>query len=307
MLVDVVDAPLGHADVESHEPAEAADVRAVGRQFDGELPAALMELWRRSDGLEMGTVGASVLGPAEVVRTLAEYDDAFDLAGRGLLPVVDGMDGDLIAAFVEGPLAPRVVFVPHDDAGAARLIYRDVAGLFRSLVVLLEMGVEAGSFYHDAEGDYAADGARSPADRAAARVLLASDGEAGEWNLAAQLLDPADVDDFARLLETDHFVRRDAVARMRQMSSPAIEELLRRDGEAFDAFAAEVIAALGRAGLGVGRRKAESVEVGGRWWNLEMFFFRRRIPDATRRLVEWIGDQVAGRDPRGRRGNFMED
>lgn len=93
----------------------------------------------------------------------------------------------------------------------------------------LNAGEFAASFFSMTQGDYPPDGLRSHDDQDAARTLLLTDGTREEWNYAIQLLDAANLVEWAKLLETDHFVRRDAVARMQQMQDPAIQELLERD------------------------------------------------------------------------------
>jgi hypothetical protein len=137
---------------------------------------------------------------------------------------------------------------------------------------------------------------------------MATDGKHEEWNYAAQLLDAANLTEWARLLETDHFVRRDVVARMRQMQAPAIRELLLRDQLAFNDFARAAAEAARGAGLDVGERmEGECLRVGRKWMDLEGFFYRRNIRDAIPRMIAWFKDSIAGRDPHDRTDHFMVD
>ena len=137
--------------------------------------------------------------------------------------------------------------------------------------------------------------------------MLAAPNERGAWNHAARLLDASNLDEWARLLETDHFVRRDVRARMQKMGSSAIRELLRKDQEALEEFAVNFMNVVRGAGLRLGDRNGQCVRVGNAWYDLEGFFHRRNIPDATPRMLTWINDQLAGRNPYDRNGNFMTD
>jgi hypothetical protein len=121
------------------------------------------------------------------------------------------------------------------------------------------------------------------------------------------LLDASNLPEWAKLLETDHFVRRDVRARMQKMSSPAIRELLRKDEAAFEAFATLAADVARRAGLEVGRRQDDALQVGGKWMSLEGFFHRRNIPNAVPRMIAWFEDLIAGRNPHHRAGHFMAD
>jgi len=212
---------------------------------------------------------------------------------------------DLSDPLVREPLAFRVAHVPHDDG--SRLVYRELEGCARALLEALAAGESADMFFHDTDGDYAADAPRTPTDQQAARSLLATDGEHEEWNYATQLLDESNLEGWSRLLETDHFVRRDVVARMRKLHSPVIRELLARDQRAFDEFARRVADAARNDGLKVGEQRNGVLRVNGSWMNLDGFFYRRSIPDAMPRMMAWFHDLVAKRDPRERPDNFMKD
>lgn len=180
-------------------------------------------------------------------------------------------------------------------------------GFAKGLLVALEAGTTADLFFRKAQGDYGSEGPRTKDDQDAARLLMATDGKHEEWNYAVQLLEESNLDEWARLLETDHFVRRDALARLRQMQSLQIRQLLQRDRRAFAAFAKAAGDAARRAGLNVGQQNGSVLHVGRCCIQLERFFYRRNIPDAMRRLVAWLEDAVAGRNPRDRPDNFMAD
>jgi hypothetical protein len=217
-----------------------------------------------------------------------------------------GQPFDLGQECIDGkPLAFRVAYLPHDDG--SRLLYRDVDSFLQALIEALNGDEPACLSLHDTQGDYPPDAPRNQADQQAARALMATDGPRNEWNYAAQLLDASNLAEWATLLETDHFVRRDVVARMEKMTDPEIRELLRRDRVAFDEFATRAAEAAREAGLEVGRRNQDALQVGGKWMNLEVFFHRRRIPDAVPRMLAWFEDLIAGRNPHDRPGHFMCD
>jgi hypothetical protein len=219
--------------------------------------------------------------------------------------VLDDHQSNYLAAIVRKPLAFRVARLPHDDGG--RLLYRDVDSFICALLEALDRDESADLSFHDTQGDYPADSPRTRADQSAARALMATDGARGEWTYAAQLLDASNLTEWASLLETDPFVRRDVVARMERMADPAIRELLRRDRLAFEDFATKAAEAAREAGLDVGRRERDALQVGGKWMNLEVFFHRRRLPDAIPRMVAWFEDLLASRNPYDRPGHFISD
>jgi hypothetical protein len=280
-------------------------VDELAERFGGKLHPSLLELWSASDGVALESLDAHILGPTEVMRLIDEGAWPEGLVAQGFLPMLDDHQSNYLAAIVRGPLAFRVAHLTHDDGG--RLLYHDVDSFIRALLEVLEQDESADLFFHDTQGDYPADSPRTRADQSAARALMATDGARDEWNYAAQLLDASNLTAWTTLLETDHFVRRDVVARMEQMSDPAIRELVRRDRVAFEDFAAMAAAAAREAGLDVGRCERDALQVGGKWMNLESFFHRRRIPEAVPRMLAWFEDLIAGRNPHDRPGHFMSD
>jgi hypothetical protein len=302
---DAVDQLLARNDVGVGEPAPRAYVEDLVERFGAELPPPLIELWGATDGVALESLDAHILGPTEVILLIDEHAWPQGLVGQGFLPVLDDHQSNYLAVIVREPLAFRVAHLPHDDG--SRLLYRDVDSFIRALLEALDQGESADLFFHDARGDYPPDAPRNRADQSAARVLMATNGARAEWNYAAQLLDASNLAEWATLLETDHFVRRDVRARMEKMTDPAIRELLQRDRVAFDEFATKAAEAAREAGLAVGRRERDALQVGGKWMNLESFFHRRRIPDAVPRMLAWFEDLIAGRNPHVRPGHFMSD
>jgi hypothetical protein len=302
---DVIDELLARDDATTSKPASSFDITAVATKFDAPLPESLLKLWRASDGLAIDPLDAHIPGPAEVLQLVA--DDAWNqqLVDRGFLPVLDDHQSNYLTLCVRNPLAFRVLHLPHDDG--ARVLYRDFESCLRSLIEAVVAGATADMFLFETDGDYPSDEPRPQQDQDDAKAMLAGPNERGEWNHAARLLDESTLNEWARLLETDHFVRRDVRARMQKMQSPAIRELLQKDERAFEDFALTFMDAVRGAGLCLGERQLHCVRVSEAWYNLEAFFHRRSIPDAAPRMVTWIKDQLAGRNPYDRPGNFMTD
>ncbi|HEY1067318.1 MAG TPA: SMI1/KNR4 family protein [Pirellulales bacterium] len=294
---------LGHRDVGKQAPADESEIEAVSRGFNAPLPDALVAFWQASNGATLDRLNAHLLGTQEVLSILdARWNPFTEL---GFVPLLDDHQSNLICVIVREPVAFRVARVPHDDG--SRLLYRDFDSFLNGLLEALRGGTAAVRFFHGSEGDYPADAPRSADDQASARALLQCDNAYDEWNYAVQLLDASNLDEWAALLETDHFVRRNVRARMQRMSAPAIRELLQQDAAEFRRFAQATAKAARQAGLPVGRQQDDALQVGNRWMSLEAFFHRRRIPNAFPRMVQWFEDLVAQRDPRARAGNFMTD
>jgi hypothetical protein len=279
---------------------------ALSGRFGVAFPGPLLRLWAAADGVALDAINAHVPGPTELLAAFENGNTWGDwLVGRGVVPVLDDHQSNYLVVAVRGPLAPRVVLLPHDDS--SRVLYRAVGGFTAALLQALDADETADVFFHASDGEYAPDAPRPPADQDAARALLATAGADGEWNYAIQLLDATNLAEWERVLETDHFVRRDAVARMRGMSSPEIQALLSRDRRAFAAFVREVVKAARAAGLPVGEQRDDALNVGKKWMNLDVLFHRRHIPDALPRLVAWFEDALADRNPHDRPGHYLAD
>jgi hypothetical protein len=279
-------------------------IDALATRFGASFPDSLLKIWRAGN-LALEALDAHIPGPSEILQLIEDGAWAGQLLTRGFVPVLDDHQSNYLAAIVQPPLAYRVAHLPHDDG--SRLLYRDLNAFAKALLDVLDAGESADLFFHETEGDYPPDAPRPESDQDAARTLMATDGTQEEWNYAAQLLDASNLPEWARLLETDHFVRRDVVARLRQMQSPAIQELLKRDQLSFDAFAHQAAEAARKAGLKVGEQRKDVLQVGGKWMNLEAFFHRREIPNAMPRMIAWFEDLIAGRNPHDRPGHFMSD
>lgn len=303
-MTGFVDQLLQHPDVVHGDPPSQSTIEALSVKYGAAFPEPLLKVWSAGD-LTLETLDAHILGANEVLRLVEKESWPRALMARGFVPLLNDHQSNYLAVLVHEPLAFRVVHVPHDDG--TRLIYRDVESCARAVLEALAAGESADMFFHDTDGDYPANAPRPQSDQDAARVLLATDGEDEEWNYATQLLDESNLEGWARLLETDHFVRRDVVARMRKLPSAAIRDLLARDRRNFSEFARQVSEAARGSGLKVGEQRDGVLRVNGSWMNLDAFYHRRAIPDAMPRMMAWFQDLVAKRDPRERPNNFMKD
>lgn len=301
---DVIDELLARGDVTVAEPSSCDDIHAVTAQLSAPVTEALDRLWRASDGVMLESLDAHILGPAEVLSLLSG-DTGLGLVERGLIPILDDHQSNYLAVFVRGPRASRIAHLPHDDG--SRLMFRDFDSCISALIAAASCDEKADSFLYETAGDYPPDAPRSKKDQAAARALLACPHEIDEWDHAAQLLDASNLEEWARLLETDHFVRREVRERMHKMASPAIKELLRKDDAAVAEFIRQAADAARNAGLKVVCCEDGTLQVGRRYMNLDAFFHRRNIPNAMPRMVAWFEDVIAGRDPRARPGHFDSD
>jgi hypothetical protein len=301
---DIIGELLACSAASVREPAGRDDIHAVCESMGAQLPSVLVRLWSASDGIDFEPLHCHIPGTAEILQMIDEKTWC-DLAEAGWLPILDDHESNYLAICVRSPLAHRVVHLPHDDG--PRLIYRDAASSFQQLLEHAERGETPDTYLFESPGDYPPDGSRTDDDRSVGKALLASEHRHTEWNFAAQLLDAADVPAWEHLLETDHFVRRDVRARLKQINNPVIQQLLARDQQAFDDFVALAAREAGRAGFKVGQRGNDSLQIGDKWMNMEAFFHRRRISNAIPRMMDWFRDLLDGHNPHDREGHFMED
>ena len=302
-MPDFLDQLLDRDDVVRGEPSSPSVTDVLATRFGARFPDSLLRIWR-TGSLAFETLDAHIPGPSEILQLIEDGTWAGQLLTRGFVPVLDDHQSNYLVAIVHPLLAYRVAHLPHDDG--SRLLYRDLNAFAKGLLDALDAGEFADMFFHETQGDYPADAPRPVSDQDAARALMATDGSQEEWNYAAQLFDASNLPEWAKLLETDHFVRRDVVARLRQMQSPAIQELLKRDQLSFVAFVADAAEAARKAGLKVGEQMKDVLQVGGKWMSMEAFFHRRNIPNAMPRMIAWFEDLIAGRNPHDRPGHFHE-
>lgn len=272
-------------------PATDEAIAEVAKLSGAELPAEVLTLWRSANGIELESIDAEILSCEAAAKVLRDSACARAFVENGLLPLVHDHQSNYCALALREPLAPRVLFVPHDDG--PKLLYARLDSCLRAVLAGIGSGDSLDILLHETDGDYAPDQRRSPSDQAAARALMATPGERNEWIFATQLLDESNLDEFARLLETDHFVRRDVRDRMQKMQAPEIRKLLGRDRKAFESFSADLATAASAAGLKVkAASRSEVLNVGGIFIELEGFFHQRNQPDAMSKAIARIRELI---------------
>jgi hypothetical protein len=287
-----------------HQEGDSPDAQQACAPFGAAPTDELVRLWGEGENLVLTGVGVHLVGPAEVLQ-LARSGCVDGLLDRGFVPVLDDDESNFLCVAVQEPLAPRVLYVPHDDA--SRLIYSNVVTMAEALLGLCDRKEPGAYFLHETRGDYPFDGPRTAEDRALGHALVKASKSDELLRYAVQLLGSDDIDDWRTLLETNHFVRRRALARLRSLTSSPVVALLQRDAEAFARFADEIAAACASDGLVIGERQDTALQVGDHWVELEAFFYRRKVRNAVPRTVAWIQDLASQRDPRQRAGNIFGD
>jgi hypothetical protein len=295
MAMAELEAVLAHPWVVRKAGANAEQIAAVAERFGGEVPEGVAQVWRASDGLTFGQFEGELLGASAVLEMLERQQWPKEFSSRGLLPVISDGQSNHVVAHVRKPLMPRLSYLPKDDGPS--LVYRGVESLLADLLRGFESGDTADVFLAEITGDYEHDALRTPQDLADAKALLEA-GDDESLRGAITLLDAMCLAEWARLLETGHFVRREAKARMAGMAAPEIQALLAADSAAFAAFVELATRAAQQAGEQVGVRRDDALQVGGRWINLDALFYRRNIPDAFERLVAWFAAGARGEDRR---------
>ena len=281
-------------------PTDPADVARLCGIMANPIPPSLAATWVATDGATFDRVRAELIGPSHLLDWHGRWAETLaELLGRGWVPVVYDGESNYLAVVARGPFAGWVAHVPHDDG--PRLMYRDLNSCFDDVCRVVRGRAEAKllvAYLYDSPGDYPPVGPRTAADRAAARSAIALPDDGHSWNFAAQLLDTGDLAEWRVLLETDHFVRRDVLVRMRQLApaSTALGDLLQADAIAFGRFAEQMATTLRAAGVPDPDR-----------FQADRFYYRRHVPQSWRRLATWMGDVRAGRNPRGRPGHFFQD
>jgi hypothetical protein len=304
---------LSRPDVKKMGKPAAKDLNALRRRCNVPLPGAIEELWEASDGLLLPTIDAELLGPAAVLA-LMDMADPESTSGRDLwIALLDDHQSDYMVTPLRGPVCPRVVHASHDGFGV-RPRYYSVDSFLHGLIDLLDLAskepdsITANGYFGDEWCEFAPDRPRSVEDRAAAKEILEAPNVDDSWVMAVYLLDASDLDVWKQLLETDHFVRRSVLERLRAINSPDVRELLSSDAKAFEAFGQSMLAALKDRGFPAVMVDSEYIRTGrGGGWRVESFFYRRNIPDAMNRLVLWIEDQLNGTPPRNRANDYFAD
>lgn len=275
---DDVNRLIHHADVSIGKPSSPEAIEDLVQRYGAAIPESLLQVWRAGEGLILETLHAHIVGPSEARSMIDE------LGWGRMMPLLDDHESNYLVLALAPPIAPRIAYFPHD--GEFRLIYRNLDGFWKDCLAAIEKRKTADLFFRQTRGDYDPSGPRTADDVAAAREMLATNGELQEWNIAIELLDQSCLAEWARLLETDHFIRRDALARLRQMDSLEIRELLAHDRQEFEAFRNLAIQVAREAGFQVGPSEDIGFELNSCWINLEAFYHLRNAPDAVQHMIK---------------------
>jgi hypothetical protein len=289
-------------------PAQQSVITKLEEIYGVSFPENLIRLWRFADGIAFEQQNAHILGPTELLGFLQnsnmhEWTDV--LLKKRMVPLLDDHQSNYVNLITKAPLALRVTSFPHD--GDARLLYSSLERFLVAIVELMDSDDTADGFFRSDDGDYGCATPRTEADCEAAKELLKTNGKDYEWNYAIQLLDASNVAEWKLLLETDHFVRRDALARLKQMREPSIRAILKADSTAYEQFALELASAARDAGLQVGERQSDCLKINGNWMMLDFAYHRRGIPNAFQRFINWANDVSLGVDPCQRSDHFLVD
>jgi len=265
-----------------------------------------MRIWecRQPVSFSYFRVDGHFLTTGEILKQANEGPWPLEGVERGLLPIFDDHQSNLVAVSIRDPLKFRVIHIPHD--GESRLLYRDLDGFYQGILDAHNKRECADHFFHEADGDYSDDTPRTHEDSLAGKYLLTTDGICNEYYHAIQLLGSSDLSEWGALLENGE-MRRVALERLRQFSDSTVRQLLHQDQVEFDQFCQEFRESLTSVGIHVDQIQDGTLKIGKRSFLLDGFYCRRRIPDALLRAVRWIEDSLAGRNPYQRPGHLKSD
>jgi SMI1 / KNR4 family (SUKH-1) len=277
----VVQEFLSHSELGFTEPASNTDIDEVEKCFGITVPNSLRQLWQAS--------GKTVVDYFFVMMHPQEILDEKRLAEFGHLPIVSDNNSNYLLLQTHSPLAPRIIHFEHD--GDTKIIYKSFDSFLKNLTKMLDAEdfsfdeFDLHQFVEVLENDYPTVGKRSKKDQEDSLELLKTDGKNFEWNFAIQLLNEEDIEPWQFLLETNHFVRRDAVERLSKSESPAMKELFKKDQETFNAYFQSVIDAARAAGLQVGKRQGTMLIIENQGHELEFNYWLRNTKDVVSELL----------------------
>lgn len=317
-MTDALQCLIDQFNLSSNRGASDTTLAALERDLGYGIDPGFRAVLTATDGLDIPPLDAEILSVSAIhdIWRATERGERWQLiigGWRGEIPVLDTHDSDYFTVACRPPLAPRVIHAPHDDG--ARLLFRDVSGLFRWLT---RSGQANPNSERNPVGDFDDAEPRNADDLAAARELLSVRPlpygsekndlvryeEACRFGLT--LLDASMIDVAATALEApDMFVRRDARQRLARMPGQAARAALHGDAEAVAAFCADVVEACRAAGIPAEVRDG-NLKVDGRGANLDAVFPARRQPNAMGRYIQMVLDHRAGRDPRIRPDYYLK-
>ncbi len=200
-------------------PAADLDVRPGGYA----LPAAVRELYRETDGLDIPPLGTEILALAAAVKVGADLD-FHPLSQRlGLLPISESNDSNPYCVILGERLNGAVLRLSHDDDTS--VTHASLASFFGALGELVAGGAE---FIDDLAAEEIDDqGLCADADAVAADLLAADELDE---TLIVPLVTVCSPATLVRMVESDDMWVREAAARQLGKTSyfearPAVERL----------------------------------------------------------------------------------
>jgi hypothetical protein len=304
-MSDSIERLVRHPNVDTQPPCSNTDIDEVSARLHTALPAAIQRFWQSANGAKLAAHEAELLSSSQVMELLDV--DVFGelLLQAGFLPLLYDQESNYVCAACRAPLAPRIVYVLHDDS--PRVLYRNADSFFDGCLNLLASDTFSALYFHETRGDYGPTAPRNRDDHNAAQQLIES---GGDWDIqiAIQLLDESCVDEWRALLNGDRIARQDALFRLKAIDSDGSRALLRRDSDDFGAFVTQVCDAASVAGISFNRNPENTcIRVNRKWVDLNAFYGRRHIDNALRRLIDWLLDIRDGHQPTDRPGHYFAD
>ena len=293
--------------VVSRRGASESELAAFEARTGLALPLEVRQFYQHTNGLEIDR-GARlrILNLDEV----ADYVESFRQFGIptvwGYFPFTDRNDSNPHCVCCDGPATGYVIRVNHDDT--AHIEYRSLGTFFAAVRDVLQQPEtdedEGPSLWNLPQDFLPHTSDRIPEDVATAKRLLEFAGslEAGSveradaerW--AITLFSVAEAEEVARLLdEGDEYRRREALAKLSQMNSPAATAALERHRREESEFTREVVRGLTEAGLTVAEVSGgcPRLEPGSVWLNVPMLFTDRRRPTILSEIVQRARELIA--------------
>ncbi len=65
----IFDSLLNHQGIRKNPPALESDIQALLQHLNAELPEELLELWRKSNGFRIPSMGAGLMGVNQILES----------------------------------------------------------------------------------------------------------------------------------------------------------------------------------------------------------------------------------------------
>lgn len=274
--------------VRARPGATEAEIAGFERATGLQLPKTFRELYRQYNGLEFAEGGLKLLSLSESLEYFNNLENCDLTKTWGYIPFLDNEDSNPWCICCTGPLTGYIVMVSHDDG--ARVKFRSLDELFEGLLGIPE---DDRWYLDDMEGSF--DGTeRTSQDVQTARSLLSGLSSYSESDqrdacrFALWLLSEDQVDEIIPLLDyPDEYIQREAVDRLTGMQSPKAVDALKQSQKRFADFVEQAVEILKQRGVPARvLNKEMTVNIGGIFLNMEMFYAERHKPGAMEHIVE---------------------